>query len=66
MVLFHLYRAGNMTECIANHKGILFEQYVVLKRTFCFKVILLTCYVAVEASCDEILKQLTLSCTWMD
>ena len=42
-----------MTECIANHKGILSEQYVVLKRTFCFKIILLTCYVAVKASLDE-------------
>ena len=44
-----------MAECIAKHKGILSEQYVVLKRTFCFKVILLTCYVSVEASLDEFL-----------
>ena len=44
-----------MTECIANHKGILSEQYVVMKRTFCFKIFLFTCYVAVKASLDEFL-----------
>ena len=44
-----------MTECIANHKGILSEQYVVMKRTCCFQIILFTCYVAVKASLDEFL-----------
>ena len=44
-----------MTECIVNHKGILSEQYVILKRTFYFKVILLTWDVAVKASLDEFL-----------